>query len=60
MTNADKLLELLNQNFSNVDFVSKEFLEDDCAFIQCPHTDSCLDCPYIKFWKEEYKPLDKE
>lgn len=56
MTNADKLIEVLKENFKNADeiFVNKEFLEVDCNFLQCPDVNSCMDCPLKNFWKDEY------
>ena len=59
MTNAEKLIELLKENFENADniFVSKQFLEEDCFFILCPDEATCLECPLKNFWKDEYKGL---
>ena len=60
MTNAEKLYELLKNNFENVEetfFVSVNYLENDCDFLKCPDVNSCLDCKLKNFWKEEYKGL---
>ena len=60
MTNADKLLEILKENF-DLDFTSKEYLEADCDFIRCPDdVNDCLHCPFNGFWKKEYLGVDKE
>lgn len=59
MTNAEKLIELLKENFENADntFISEKLLEEDCFFILCPDVNSCLECPLKNFWKDEYKGL---
>lgn len=60
MTNADKLIELLKENF-NVNITSKEYLESDCDFIRCPdEITTCMECPFNGFWKKEYLVVDKE
>ena len=63
MTNAEKLIELIKENFPEVNgFTSVAYLETDCDFIQCPDDKdiSCVNCPYKNFWKSEYKDLTNE
>lgn len=63
MTNREKLLNVIKENFPEIDHpeaLVQGMVHTDCFAIECPVNEECKTCPNKNFWNKEYQNKTKE